>query len=83
MRPPQISHNGQDRNWGGGLTFGENTELLWREIVNLADFRFEIFYETRVTGNLFRIMMHSPKTNPPRGGTKDIYVPGIVSTLPN
>jgi hypothetical protein len=55
---------------------------LWREIVDNADFRLEIFNKTRVTGHIFGIMVHAPKANPPRRNTKRIHMPTVIPTLP-
>jgi hypothetical protein len=66
-----------------GGTFRNNSEIFWCEIVDLAEFRFEIFNETRVTGDIFRTMVHAPKANPPRRDTKRIHMPSIIPTLPN
>jgi hypothetical protein len=71
------------RKVGGRGTFRKNSEIFWREIVDMADFRFEIFNETRVTRHILRIMVHPPKANPPRRNTERIYMPSIIPTLPN
>jgi hypothetical protein len=66
----------------GKSTFRKGSEILWREIVEMADFRFEIFNQTWVAGHIFGIMVHAPKANPARRNTKCINMPGIIPTLP-